>query len=317
MRKIFVNNIINYLDDNNYDYAIEGAKLKSYYKPASLFNIIDSGFYFIVGSVEKFSISNSLIIVNESISSYKDDNNNTFIKLANDENVQRVFYEVLNSLFTTCNRESSLSDTSLVSDKADIGTNFKIGRYSIVEKCIVGNNVSIGDHVKIHENSVIGNNVRIDDGSIIGTPGMAWIWSKDEKERIIQPQLGGVEIGDDCILGANSIIVRGSLSENTKLGKSVIMAPGCRIGHGTIIEKYVHLANNVITGGNTLIGADSFVGSGAVFRPKVKLHSKTTIGAGSVVIKNTTTENKTLMGTPAKEFKTKEAPSGMPKPKKN
>lgn len=135
------------------------------------------------------------------------------------------------------------------------------------------------------------------------------------RKKILQPQLGGVDIYENCFIGAGTIIVRGSLNENTRIGRNSLLAPGGRIGHGTQIGDFVHFANNVVTGGNTIIGDYSFVGSAAVFRPKIVIHPKTIVGAGSVVVKNTTKEGKTLLGIPAKEINTKVNPSGMPKPK--
>ena len=48
-----------------------------------------------------------------------------------------------------------------------------------------------------------------------------------------------------------------------------------------------------------------------------KIDKNTIVGTGSVVIRNTTKENTTIIGVPAKEIETKENPSGMPKLKNN
>src|SRR5690606_2863598 len=165
-------------------------------------------------------------------------------------------------------------------------------------------------------NVVIGAHTIIGSMSVIGSQGVAWVWNQDQSARIVQPQLGGVQIGNNCFVGANTIVVRGSLNEATRIGENTLMAPGGRIGHGTQIGNFVHFANNVITGGNTHIGDFCFVGSGAVFRPKVKIHPKTIVGAGSVVVKNSSGEGWTITGVPGKEIPTKAHPEGMPSPKK-
>lgn len=298
------------LDQFQINYTWENFTEKTY-TIASLFSKIENGFYF-YSLDENLDLNNSLIIVKNNFSNIT--GNNQLIKLIKGD-PQQIYYKILNVFF---GRKSNglISSSSVFGFKVKIGVNVQIDDFCIIEdKVEIGDNVIIGSHSKVHSNTIIKNNSIIDSGCIIGTQGVSWIWDEGQLRKIIQPQLGGVCIDQNCFIGAGSIIVRGSLNENTEIGEGTLMAPGARIGHGTKIGKFVHFANNVVTGGNTIIGDYSFVGSSAVCRPKVIIHSKTIIGAGSVVVKNTTTEGKTLMGVPAKEKKTKINPSGMPKPK--
>ena len=116
--------------------------------------------------------------------------------------------------------------------------------------------------------------VRVESGSVIGACGVAWTWNEEETEKVIQPQIGGVHVGAHSFLGAHTVVVRGSINEKTSIGHHSLLAPGSRIGHGTQIGNFVHFENNVITGGNTRIADYCFIGSSAVFRPKVKLHGR-------------------------------------------
>jgi UDP-3-O-[3-hydroxymyristoyl] glucosamine N-acyltransferase len=68
-------------------------------------------------------------------------------------------------------------------------------------------------------------------------------------------------------------------------------------------------------GGNARVGDYSFVGSGAVFRPRVRVHEATIVAAGAVVVKDTSGPGLTLVGVPAVEQPTKATPSGMPRPR--
>lgn len=295
---------IDYIWNNNVD---------GIYHIASLFSPISNGFYFYMGK-ENFnmSVKSSLIIMNKE--PQLENNQNQFIILK-DKDPQQVFYLILNFLYNKVSTGIVASST-IISSNALIGENVQIDDFCIIEEnVIIEDGVIIGSHSKIHANTTIKRNSVLESGCVIGTQGVAWVWSNDQTEKIVQPQLGGVFIDEKCFIGAGTIIVRGSLNENTEIGKNTLMAPGGRIGHGTKIGDFVHLANNVITGGNTIIGDYSFVGSAAVFRPKVAIHSRTIVGAGSVVIKNTSGEGFTLMGVPAKQIETKASPSGMPKPK--
>jgi UDP-3-O-[3-hydroxymyristoyl] glucosamine N-acyltransferase len=315
MKDILFEDIINFLQDHQVEFQLLGKAVKKSYKAASIFAPIESGFYFLVEPNQSSTLNKSLLLVNaepEVVST-----KNCFILVDETTNVQALYYSILADIFKRDQKEK-YSPTAIIHKNARMGKNVQIGHYSIIEQnCVIGDHVIVGDHVKIHSNAVVGSNTQIDDGSVIGTRGMSWVWDDRSQERIIQPQLGGVKIERDCILGAGTIVVRGSLSENTIIKAGTLLAPGCRLGHGTVLGKRVHLANNVTTGGNTYIGDESFIGSGAVFRPKVKLHPMTIVGAGSVVVKDTTELGKTLIGVPAREKTSNKAPSGMPKPKQH
>ncbi len=311
MKTISSKDILTFLNDKEILFECDH-ELEDNYILASIFIPVEKGFYFFVGDKVPSNISNSVLLLNKD--NYEIlSNNNIGIYLLN-EDPQRVFYRFLISLFRT-EANGIIASTAIIHPEATIGKNVQIDHFTVVEKATIKDNVIIKSHCYIHDNSSISENVTIENHSIIGSQGVAWIWNKDETEKIVQTQIGGVEIGKNSFLGANTIVVRGSLNENTIIGNNTLLAPGCRLGHGTQIGDYVHFANNVVTGGNVKIEDYTFVGSGAIFRPKVKVDERTIVGSGAVIVKNTTEAGKTLVGIPAKEKKTKAHPSGMPKPK--
>lgn len=313
LKTIALNTILKWFDSKQIEYQfVNPNSLNGNFTAASLFEPIKGGFYFFLGTSLPIEIKNSLILVTESFDC--SDSNNAYLSISKDP--QMVYYKILGEFFGTSSN-GQISPTALIHPDAKIGKNVQIDHFCIIGNCEIGDNTKIASHCILHDNTVVGEEVTIECHSVIGTTGVAWTWNEDQTEKIVQPQLGGVHIGDYCFLAAQTIIVRGSLSESTKIGKNCLLAPGSRIGHGTKIGNYVHFANSIITGGNTVIGDYCFVGSAAVFRPKVKIHENTIVGAGTVVVKNTTRSGLTLMGVPAKETPTKANPSGMPKPKSN
>ena len=171
----------------------------------------------------------------------------------------------------------------------------------IADGVIIGDNVTIGPNSVIYAKTKIGNNVRIDSNVTIGTEGMMWVW--DGNDKVFLKQLGGVIIGDGCIIGSNSAIVRGSANEYTILEDGVNMAPGCCVGHGTYIGKNVHFANNVTIGGSVHISDYNFVGCGAIINPGVKItESDVVVGAGTTLTKSIS-EAGVYFGLPAKRIK--------------
>lgn len=127
-----------------------------------------------------------------------------------------------------------------------IGENFSLGRNSIIEctgvirklgdKLVIGNNVGISAGAFI---SVRGA-VRIGNNTIIG-PGVKIISENHNFNDISIPiylqgeSRHGVEIGDDCWIGANVVILDG-----VSIGKGVVIAAGAIVNKN--IENYSIIA---------------------------------------------------------------------------
>lgn len=310
MKKIHLKDILDYLDREQIAYTFQqGETVREFYEIASLFAPVNGGFYFFTGKEFHFPVENSLILCGQ-----KPGSGNSEIQVENID-IQLLYYRLLAHFFPQTST-GQIHQWVEIHPEAQIGKNVQIDAFCVIGKCEIGDDVVVGSHTKIYDGTIIGNRTVIESGSVIGTRGIAWAWNEDQSEKVLQPQLGGVKIGKGCVLSAQTVIVRGSLNENTIIGDYSFLAAGCRLGHGTVVGDYVHIANAVITGGNTKIGDYCFIGSGAVFRPKVKLDENTVVGAGSVVVKNTSRPGMTLMGVPAQETETKDELSGMPKPKK-
>ena len=287
---------------------IENTTWQSEYKFASIKSIIQNGIYFFedILLLQNFNISNSIIITSQKVKT----NNNLIIV----SNPQLVHYK-LNSLINTL-KLVGISNSAKINPKAVLGKNIYIGENTIIGQCIIEDNVIIKHNVVVEDNVIIRKNTFIDCNSCIGSAGLAWIWDS-EGNRIIQPQIGGVIIESDCILGTDVTIVRGSTSENTLIGKGTVIAHGTKIGHGAEIKDHVHMANNVSIAGNATIGERSFLGSACVISSNVKLSDNCIVGAGAVLNKTINKNYVTLAGVPAKIIKEnnfQDKPNGAPKP---
>jgi len=166
---------------------------------------------------------------------------------------------------------------------------------------VIGNNVTIGPNVVIYSKTKIGDGTRIDANCTIGSEGMMWAWDGDTK--VFLKQLGGVDIGNGCIIGSNSVIVRGSANENTIIEDGVNMAPGCCIGHGTHIGENTHLANNITIGGSVYIHSSNFIGCAAVINPTVKITTSNVVVGGGSLVRKDITHDGVYVGNPLKLIK--------------
>jgi UDP-3-O-[3-hydroxymyristoyl] glucosamine N-acyltransferase len=116
---------------------------------------------------------------------------------------------------------------------AEIGPRCRIGPHASVGRgCVIGPDCRIGAGASL-SHSVLGARVFIHPGARVGQAGFGFASGPDGFITI--PQLGRVVIGDDCELGANSCIDRGSAADTV-------------IGPGTRIDNLVQIGHNVKTG---------------------------------------------------------------------
>lgn len=303
--------IIEFLDANALNFKLINGEENLEVSPASLKHMIPNGMYYTVGDfTDDISAIKKSIIITDSII----DTENTLIIV---DNPQLVHYKICELFVEPVIPE--IHETAIIHPEAIIGNSVSIGPYCVIEKCVIGDHVILKSHVVVKENSILEEHVFIDSHSCIGAPGLAWIWDENG-ERVRQPQLGGVIVEAYCHLATDITIVRGSLSENTTIGKSTVMAHGTKIGHGVIVGEHVHMANNVSLAGNAIIGDRSFLGSACIISSNITLPENTIVGAGAMVNKNFPDSFCTLAGIPAKIIKTenyKHKPKGAPKPFNN
>lgn len=313
MRKVKLKQLIDFLKEENIDFELLLNDFKSEIELtfASVKNCIKNGIFYLENSeaLSKFEIEESVVISNK----YTETKNCLIVV----SNPQLVHYKLCNIVIEPVVYE--IANSSKIHKNAQLAKNISIGENCVLGECIIEDGVVIKHNVVIEDNVILKKNTFIDSNSVIGAGGLAWIW--DEKgNRIIQPQLGGVIIEEDCVLATDVTIVRGSLSENTTIGKGTVISHGTKIGHGVQVKEDVHMANNVSIAGNAEIGNRSFLGSACVISSGVKIGANTIVGAGAVVNKSFNEEYVTLAGVPAKviainNFESK--PTGAPKPFKN
>ena len=113
-------------------------------------------------------------------------------------------------------KEFYLGAFAYIGENVEIGNNVKI-----YPQTYIGDNVKIGDNtiiyagVKIYDSCKIGADCIIHSGVVIGSDGFGF--APTEKENIKIPQIGGVQIANDVEIGANATIDRGAMAD-TKIG---------------------------------------------------------------------------------------------------
>jgi UDP-3-O-[3-hydroxymyristoyl] glucosamine N-acyltransferase len=171
-----------------------------------------------------------------------------------------------------------VGDHAVIGDHARLGAQVVVGTHSEV-----GANTLLHPRVTIADGCVIGQRCIVHSGAVIGADGFGFAphqgtWVKIE-------QLGGVRIGDDVEIGANTCIDRGAL-EDTVLGNGVKLDNLVQIGHNVKVGDHSAMAGCAGVAGSAVIGAHCTVGGGAVVLGHLKLADHVHISAASVVTRS-------------------------------
>ena len=154
---------------------------------------------------------------------------------------------------------SPLHPSVSVGSGSRIGTNARFGDNVVIGTgCSIGDDVEIGDGsllhagVTIYANTRIGAHAIIHSGAVIGADGFGFAREQDGSWVKI-PQSGGVLIGDDVEIGANTCIDRGAI-EDTVIGNGVKLDNLIQIAHNVHIGEHTAIAACVGIAGSTTIG---------------------------------------------------------------
>ncbi len=192
-------------------------------------------------------------------------------------------------------------DNCYVGAFAFIGENVKLGNnVKVYPQVYVGDNVTIDDDtilyagVKIYDNSLIGKRCIIHAGAVIGSDGFGFAPEGDKYKKI--PQLGNVIIEDDVEIGANTTIDR-AVIDSTIIHSGVKLDNLIQIAHNVEVGENTGMAAQVGVSGSTKIGRNCMFGGQVGLGGHIKIGDRVNIGAQSGVISNIE-DGKSLIGSP-------------------
>lgn len=194
--------------------------------------------------------------------------------------------------------EPGIDPTAFVHPEAVIGSNVYIGPNCYIGKCKIGDNNVIHSNVCIYDRTIIGNNNVIHSGAVICVDGLGCVRMPDGTLEEF-PQIGGVVIGDNCYIGANTHIASGSLSD-TIIGNGCKINGMCFIGSNDILHDNIWITGSTMLAGSVEVGANTSIFSNVVVRDWCKIGENVKIGMGSVVTKEIP-NGETWFGSPAKK----------------
>jgi len=205
---------------------------------------------------------------------------------------------------SVANFTPDISDRSVIAESASIGSNVYIGHGVVIaDDVVIGDGVYVGDNVSIGANSELGSNSRlysnvvvyhgvtigerctVQAGAVIGSEGFGFAPTGIGWQRI--SQLGGVVIGDDVEIGANTTIDRGAL-DNTVISNGVILDNQIQIAHNVVIGENTAIAACSAVAGSTTIGKNCIVGGASGIAGHLTITDGVHITAMTMVIKSLT-----------------------------
>ncbi|MCD9028120.1 UDP-3-O-(3-hydroxymyristoyl)glucosamine N-acyltransferase [Luteimonas sp. BDR2-5] len=193
--------------------------------------------------------------------------------------------------------------TASIGPQVCIGANTRVGAGTrIGPGCVIGDDCVIGDgcelvaRVTLVTRVRLGQRVTIHPGAVLGAAGFGL--AMDAGHWINVPQLGGVVIGDDCDIGANTTIDRGAL-DDTVIEEDVRLDNLIQIGHNVRIGAHSALAGCVGVAGSTRIGRYCLLAGKAGVAGHLDICDKVVIHAMTMVSASITEPGEYSSGIPA------------------
>ena len=301
---IELNLILDHLDDVGIDYKFLGNENLTIDKYASINNINSNCISWIKGQDNYkggvLSCAKDVLLVTGNDVVIDNDLKENGLIIC--ENPKEAFFSILKNFFAQDIYDSYISPNSVVETNS-IGKDVYIGH-----NCFIGKNVNIDDNVVIKNNVSIegtvkiGKNTVIHSGVVIGSDGFGY-YRNNDGENIKVPHYGGVTIGQDVEIGANTCIDRGTL-DNTVIEDNVKIDNLCHIAHNCIIKDNSLIIALSMLGGSAVLEKNSYIAPGSMIMNQAHIGENSLVGMGAVVVKDVE-DNSVVAGVPAKEIRKK------------
>ncbi|GGX02466.1 UDP-3-O-acylglucosamine N-acyltransferase [Pigmentiphaga litoralis] len=201
---------------------------------------------------------------------------------------------------------AGIHPSAVISPDAVIGDGVTIGPLAVIEAgvtigqgarigagCIIGKDCAIGEHSLLHPRVTLYDRIRIGaralihSGAVIGADGFGFAPDSHTVKGAYSKieHFGGVMIGDDVEIGANTTIDRGVLDDTVigngvKLDDQIMVAHNVRIGDHTAIAACTGIA------GSTTIGQRVAIGGAAMIGGHIDIGDDVFLTASTVVFSN-------------------------------
>lgn len=188
-------------------------------------------------------------------------------------------------------QSAAIDPSAVIGPHVVIGPRTSIGAGVMVHPgCVIGSDCEIGSNSILYPNVTLYDHVRIGlrailhSGVVLGADGFGFapnpMLAKGAWGKIAQ--LGGVRIGDDVEIGANTTVDRGAL-DDTVIGTGVKLDNQIMIGHNSQIGDHTAMAACVGVAGSTKIGARCIIGGASMFGGHITITDDVQVSGGTAI----------------------------------
>jgi UDP-3-O-[3-hydroxymyristoyl] glucosamine N-acyltransferase len=153
---------------------------------------------------------------------------------------------------------ATIAALAVVEDDAEVGERAVVGPGCIVQAgAIVGADTVLVSAVNLYPGVRLGQRCILHAGAVVGADGFGF--APDGGSWVKVPQVGGVRIGDDVEIGANTTIDRGAI-DDTVVENGVKLDNQIQVGHNVVIGAHTAIAACTGISGSTVIGQRCMIG---------------------------------------------------------
>lgn len=182
----------------------------------------------------------------------------------------------------------SIGPNCVVESGAHLGAGTRLG-----PGCFIGQGSVLGDQCLLHANVTvyhgvsIGKRAIVHSGAVLGADGFGFAPDpfKGQGAWAKIAQLGGVILGDDVEVGANTTIDRGAL-DDTVIGNGVKLDNQIMIAHNVKVGDHTAMAACVGVAGSTVIGKRCTIGGASMLSGHLTLGDDVHVSGGTAITSN-------------------------------
>lgn len=171
---------------------------------------------------------------------------------------------------------------AVVGDRSRVEAHAIVGAHVVVGAgCRVGTLSWLHPHAVLYDDVLLGERVEIHSGAVLGADGFGYATTARGLAKI--PQVGGVTIGDDVEIGANTCIDRAALEKTevgagTKIDDLVMLGHNVKVGRGDVLCAQVGIAGSAEIGDGVILGGQAGVAGHITVGNGVKVQAQSGIG---------------------------------------
>ena len=199
---------------------------------------------------------------------------------------------------------SGIHPTAVVAESAELAEGISVGANAVIGEfvqlgkdsrigpgCIIGDHSILGKNCLLHANVVfyhdvvVGNHCIFHSGSVLGADGFGFAPDAGKWQKIAQ--LGGVRVGNNVEIGANTTVDRGALG-HTQIGNDVKLDDQIMIAHNVVIGDGCAMAATSGIAGSTTLGKNCTISGGVGISGHLEITDGVHITAMTLVSKSIT-----------------------------